>query len=143
MRSRALYAPADGRLAAAMATISARRRPIRDGAERNSERKCRMSRLPSAPAETIVSRSKAHDAKMVPPRTRVESAAKSVVRPTLVQQWIYCRHPAAGGRNLLSRKSARRNRRRHPPCSIMPMTAVIRPPFDQIAVTKYKYDSDL
>src|ERR1700682_562548 len=64
-----------------MATISARRRPIRDGAERNNERKCRISQLPSAPAETIVSRSKAQDANMVPPRTRVESTAKIAKRP--------------------------------------------------------------
>src|SRR5450756_1951292 len=36
------YAPAAGRLAAAMATISARRRPIRDGAARSNERNWRI-----------------------------------------------------------------------------------------------------
>jgi hypothetical protein len=36
------YAPAAGKLAAAMATISARRRPIRDGATRSNERNCRI-----------------------------------------------------------------------------------------------------
>ena len=76
------YAPAAGRLAAAMATISARRRPIRDGAERNNERKCCISQLPSAPAETIVSQSKAHERNMVPPWTRVESTAKIATRPS-------------------------------------------------------------
>jgi hypothetical protein len=44
------YAPAAGRLAAAMATIRANRRPIRDGVERSNKRNCRMSQLPSAPA---------------------------------------------------------------------------------------------
>jgi hypothetical protein len=47
-------APADGRLAAAMATISLSRRPIRDGAERSNEPNCRMSPIPSAPAGTSV-----------------------------------------------------------------------------------------
>jgi len=45
------YAPAAGRLAAAMATISARRRAILDGVERNNDLSCRMSPNPSAPAE--------------------------------------------------------------------------------------------
>src|ERR1700694_6234544 len=63
-----------------MATISARRRPIRDGAERNNERKCRMSQLPSAPAETIVSRSNAQNQKMVRGSTGVDSAAKIATR---------------------------------------------------------------
>ena len=51
----AVYAPAEGRLAAAMATISARRRPIRDGAARNNEPIRRISQLPFAPAETSIS----------------------------------------------------------------------------------------
>jgi hypothetical protein len=46
------YAPAAGRLAAAMAAISARRRPIREGAERSNEVTCRIARIPSAPTET-------------------------------------------------------------------------------------------
>jgi hypothetical protein len=45
-----VYAPAAGRLAAAMATISASRRPIRDDVERSNEPNCRMAQLPSAPA---------------------------------------------------------------------------------------------
>jgi hypothetical protein len=57
------YAPATGRLAAAMATISARRRAIRDRVERNIEcngieRSGRISIIPEhsgVPAETFVS----------------------------------------------------------------------------------------
>ncbi|WP_157676628.1 hypothetical protein [Afipia sp. GAS231] len=45
------YAPTDGRLAAAMATIWDSRRPIRDGAPRSNERICCISHLPSAPVE--------------------------------------------------------------------------------------------
>src|SRR5450631_2039960 len=63
-----------------MATISARRRPIRDGAERNNERKCRISQLLPAPAETIVSRSRAQRTNMVPGSTGVDSAAKIATR---------------------------------------------------------------
>jgi hypothetical protein len=48
------YAPAAERLAAAMATISARRRPIRARVERSNELNCRMSRIPGAAAETLV-----------------------------------------------------------------------------------------
>jgi hypothetical protein len=42
------YAPTAGRLAAAMATISAKRRPIRDRVERNSEFNGRISIIPGA-----------------------------------------------------------------------------------------------
>jgi hypothetical protein len=45
------YAPATGRLAAAMATIWASRRRIRDGLVRSNERSFRISQIPSAPAE--------------------------------------------------------------------------------------------
>jgi len=48
---RPLYAPAAGRLAAAIATIWDSRRPIRDGAPRSNERSCCISHLPSAPVE--------------------------------------------------------------------------------------------
>jgi hypothetical protein len=37
-----------------MATISATRRPIREGAERSNEVTCRIMPIPSAPGETIV-----------------------------------------------------------------------------------------
>jgi len=50
-RAWSAYAPAAGRLAAAIATIKARRRPIRDGAERSNKLNCRISRIPRAPAE--------------------------------------------------------------------------------------------
>jgi hypothetical protein len=46
-----VYAPAAGRLAAAMATIWASRRPIRDGVSRSNERNRRMSQAPCAPAD--------------------------------------------------------------------------------------------
>jgi len=51
IRDEKLYAPAAGRLAAAMATIWDSRRPIRDGAPRRNERICFISHLPSAPLE--------------------------------------------------------------------------------------------
>jgi hypothetical protein len=44
----AAQAPAAGRLAAAMATIWASRRPIRDGAARRNEVTCRISHFPLA-----------------------------------------------------------------------------------------------
>jgi hypothetical protein len=58
--ARELYAPAAGRLAAAMATIWARRRAIRDWVERSNEPNCRISRIPCAAAETIVAEVKCH-----------------------------------------------------------------------------------
>jgi hypothetical protein len=58
--ARELYAPAAGRLTAAMATISARQRPIRDRVERSNEPKSRISRIPCAAAETIVPGVKCH-----------------------------------------------------------------------------------
>jgi hypothetical protein len=45
------YTPAAGKLAAAIATISAKRRPIRDGAERSNEFNRCISPIPSALAE--------------------------------------------------------------------------------------------
>jgi hypothetical protein len=48
------YAPAAGRLAAAMATIWASRRPIRDGAPRSNKRTCRISRSSMCAGGTIV-----------------------------------------------------------------------------------------
>jgi hypothetical protein len=45
----AAQAPAAGRLAAAMATIWASRRPIRDGAARRNEVTCRISHFPFGP----------------------------------------------------------------------------------------------
>jgi len=72
------YAPACGRLAAAMATIWASRRPIRDGAARNNEPTFRMTRFPSTPRENRV----ATDAlgKMGPPGGPVETTAKIAMR---------------------------------------------------------------
>jgi hypothetical protein len=42
-----------------MATIKARRRPIRDGVERSNERNRRISQIPLAPAENNVARKEA------------------------------------------------------------------------------------
>jgi hypothetical protein len=58
------YAPASGRLAAAIATSSARRRPIREGAERSNVRICCMTQVPPAPGETVVSRKEATSAEV-------------------------------------------------------------------------------
>ena len=77
-----IYAPAAGRLAAAMATIWANRRPIRDGAARRNEVTCRISQFPSALAEQSVPRRKAQSEKMLPPERRVEDAAKIATRPS-------------------------------------------------------------
>src|SRR5436190_4100338 len=48
------YAPAAGRLAAAIATIWAKRRPIRDGAPRRNERTCCISSSSIGPVGTVV-----------------------------------------------------------------------------------------
>jgi hypothetical protein len=50
----AAYAPAAGRLAAAIATICAKRRPIRDGAARRNERTCCISSSSIGPGGTVV-----------------------------------------------------------------------------------------
>jgi hypothetical protein len=59
-----------------MATIKARRRPIRDGVERSNERNRRISQIPLAPAENNVAR-KRRSRKMVPLEQPVEGAAKN------------------------------------------------------------------
>jgi hypothetical protein len=46
-----LRAPAAAMPPAAMATIWANRRPIRDGPARRNEARCRISQIPSAPTE--------------------------------------------------------------------------------------------
>jgi hypothetical protein len=55
-----------------MATISASRRLIRDGAELN----CRMSPIPYMPAEAVVPRTDPRDLKMFSRPAGVETAAK-------------------------------------------------------------------
>jgi hypothetical protein len=71
-RARAGYTPAVGKLAAAMATIWAKRRPIRDDAERKNEFTCRISPIPRAPAENSRSANKGAQRKMVPAERGVE-----------------------------------------------------------------------
>jgi hypothetical protein len=103
-----------------MATISARRRPIRDGAERSNECKCRISQLPSAPAEIIVSRSRAQAANMVPLRTRVESSAKIATRPSSQRRFTVDLLPPSGRRRPKSSLSiirAPESRASSPPVS--------------------------
>jgi hypothetical protein len=74
------YTPAAGKLAAAMATISAKRRPMRDGAERSNEFNRCISPIPYALAENHCSALKARSAKMVPLPEHVEDAAKIATR---------------------------------------------------------------
>jgi hypothetical protein len=69
------YAPAAGRLAAAMATISARRRRTLAGAERSNDRRCRMITM-SSRADGNQSFREAHTIKMGLPQRRVEGAPK-------------------------------------------------------------------
>jgi hypothetical protein len=64
-----------------MATIWANRRPIQDGAARSNERNCRISKIPSAPAEQSF-REESAEQKMVPLEGRVEDAAKIATRPS-------------------------------------------------------------
>src|SRR5260370_20970992 len=69
-----------------MATIWANRRPIRDGAARRNEVTCRISQIPSAPAEQSVPRREAQDGKMLSPERCVEDTAKIATRP-LSDRW--------------------------------------------------------
>ena len=64
-----------------MATIRAKWRPIRDGADCSNERNCRISLIPRAPGKTIVLRP-AHARKMATPGRPVEGAAKIATRPS-------------------------------------------------------------
>jgi hypothetical protein len=60
-----------------MATIWDRRRLNRDGAARSNERNCRISKIPSAPAEqSFRERRKAQNEKMLSREGRVEDATK-------------------------------------------------------------------
>ena len=65
-----------------MATIWANRRPIRDGAARSNERNCRISKIPSAPAEQSFREEKAQNDNMLSLEGRVEDAAKIATRPS-------------------------------------------------------------
>jgi hypothetical protein len=68
-----------------MATIWAKRRPIRDDAERKNEFTCRISPIPRAPAENNRSENTAQNPKMVPRERRVEAGAKIATRPSPVR----------------------------------------------------------
>jgi hypothetical protein len=75
------YAPTLGKLAAAIATIWARRRLIRDGAELSNEPNCRISPIPHVTAEAIVSQMDARKAKMFSPPACVEAVPKIATHP--------------------------------------------------------------
>ena len=75
----AAQAPASGRLAAAIATISASRRRIRHGAERSNERTRRIR--PFLPRRPSCFRNGAID-KMAVRKSEVETAAKIAMRPS-------------------------------------------------------------
>jgi len=77
-RAAIAYAPTSGRLAAAMATICAKRRPSRDGALQNKVATCRMLQFPAAPAEQTCRKEKqtTQDANVAPPPGGVEGAGK-------------------------------------------------------------------
>jgi hypothetical protein len=70
------YAPAAGRLAAAMATIWARWRRIRDGAVRSNELIRRMVGFPFAPVREILRNPMAHNGKWCQPRLLSRRAPK-------------------------------------------------------------------
>jgi hypothetical protein len=66
-----------------MAMIWERRRPIRGGAARSNERNCRISKIPSAPAEqSFRERRKAQNKNVLSRERRVEDAAKIATRPS-------------------------------------------------------------
>jgi hypothetical protein len=73
------YAPTAGRLAAAMATISARRRRTLAGAERSNDCRCRMVPISSG-ADGNRSFREARTIKMGLPQRRVEGAPKIATR---------------------------------------------------------------
>ena len=86
-----------------MATISARRRRIRDGAVRSNELIRRMVQFPSAPVRTTLRNPMAHQGKWCQPvavsrRLRKKQCA---LRRTGQRQWFCCREWAGRGRNLL------------------------------------------
>jgi hypothetical protein len=90
------YAPAAGRLAAAMATIWASRRPIRDGAPRSNERICCISHLPSAPVEQSLQqgRTTEHGLARLTSRDAYENSNARVVRTPAGSGFIAAIKPA-------------------------------------------------
>ena len=100
------YAPAAGRLAAAMATIAAIRRRSRDGVLRSSARNCRIFQASSAPAERSF-----HEwltLRMGLPTRRVEAPEKIAIHASSGADLavIHCCDPTRNGENLLRENSA-------------------------------------
>ena len=96
-----VYTPAAGRLAAAIATISASRRPIRHLVERNNEFRRRMSIIPAVSAEAFGQGGVTE--RMGIRRARVEPAVKiATLRPSMpTWQQIHCCDGGRGEENLL------------------------------------------
>ena len=98
-RRTALYAPAAGRLAAAMATIWARRRPIRDGAARSNLLNCRISQGSNRASRNHRSANKSARWKNGPARPacrdRSENSNASIVRSAPGGGFIAAIGPAA------------------------------------------------
>jgi hypothetical protein len=69
-----------------MATISAKRRPIRDDAERKNEFTCRILRIPWGGSGKQWFREHNHTGKMAAPRTPVEGAGKN--SNAAIAQWL-------------------------------------------------------
>jgi hypothetical protein len=65
-----------------MATICARRRLIRDGAELKNEPNCRISPIPKLPAEAVIPQAGARPAKMFSRPASVETAVKIATHPS-------------------------------------------------------------
>ena len=88
-----VQAPAAGRLAAAMATIWARRRPIRDRVERSNAIKRSITSIPGASTQTVGPAIKSARRRYgFPVSAESRSAAKIATRPSPepTRQQIYC-----------------------------------------------------
>ena len=121
-RTGSAYAPAAGRLAAAMATISARRHPIRHRVERSNEFRRRMSIIPAVSAEAF-GRGGVTE-RMGIRRARVEPAVKIATRRPSMPTWqqIHCCDGGRGEENLLRPTSGKTGPKREAKVgSLMPI----------------------
>ena len=117
-----VYTPAAGRLAAAIATISASRRPIRHLVERNNEFRRRMSIIPAVSAEAFGQGGVTE--RMGIRRARVEPAVKiATLRPSMpTWQQIHCCDGGRGEENLLRPASGKTGLKREAKVgSLMPI----------------------
>jgi hypothetical protein len=86
-----------------MATIKARRRPIRDGVERSNERNCRISQVPLAPAEQSLLQAllKRNEAARKACRGRAENSNAAIDRRSIHSGIIAAMNPATVEFSLL------------------------------------------